>query len=279
MLVCSISMRALRRAIAADIAEAAAALDASTIGTLVLATLVDDPGAANDAVDAYLGEIMLEAASATDSVDGGFAFSSDIAEAASATDTQSADTAVAHTTWNPSDTGGGVTLSGGNLVATNTSLNTGVRGVKGQSSGKYYFELNMTTWASSTTAAGFGLSTAALNGSWSGSTVVNKSGIIWVNGGSTSVDIGSPVQGDTIGIAVDIPNNLVWCRIAPSGQWNAGGAADPATGTGGVSISAMSGTQYPIAILFSVGDKVTANFGDSAFSGSVPSGFTSGWPA
>src|SRR5580765_1046228 len=71
MLVCSVSQRGRRAAIAADVAEAAAALDAPGTGNVVFATLVDDPASVGEIVDAYLGEIMLEAASASVIVDAG----------------------------------------------------------------------------------------------------------------------------------------------------------------------------------------------------------------
>jgi hypothetical protein len=71
VLVCSVSQLARRSAIAADVAEAAAALDAPGTGNVVFATLVDDPASVGEIVDAYLGAIMLEAASAGEAVDAG----------------------------------------------------------------------------------------------------------------------------------------------------------------------------------------------------------------
>jgi hypothetical protein len=84
MLVCNISLRPPRSAIAADVAEAATALDASTTGFVVFATLVDDPASVGDIVDAYLGEIMLEAASAADAIDAGMEYTAAIVEATTA---------------------------------------------------------------------------------------------------------------------------------------------------------------------------------------------------
>lgn len=91
MLVCSVSLRPKRLVVAAEIVEAAVALDANTIGNIVFAALVDAPAAVDEIVDAFLGEVMLEAATALDTVDGaipGFS-TGDIVETASATDTQS----------------------------------------------------------------------------------------------------------------------------------------------------------------------------------------------
>src|SRR5262245_9189902 len=143
MLICSVSQRPPRRAIAAELVEAAAADDAATTGTLVLATLVDDPANVLDTLDAFTGEIMLEAASAAVTVDSGFVSEGAITEAASAADDQTASvTAGAVTTWNPSDKTANITLSNGNLTAQNTDgTNSAARGTTSKSSGKHYFEV------------------------------------------------------------------------------------------------------------------------------------------
>jgi hypothetical protein len=90
MLVCSVSMRPPRRAIAAELAEATAAADASTTGQVVFATLVDDPASVGDTVDAYLGEIMLEAAAATDTSTAGSIYVAALDEAVTTADTPDA---------------------------------------------------------------------------------------------------------------------------------------------------------------------------------------------
>jgi hypothetical protein len=90
MLVCSVSQLQRRAAVAADVAEAAAALDAPGTGNVVFATLVDDPASVGDTVDAYLGEIMLEAASAGDAADAGLAYAADLSEPVTAADVSTA---------------------------------------------------------------------------------------------------------------------------------------------------------------------------------------------
>lgn len=87
MLVCNVSLRPPRRAIAVTIAEATTAVDATATGNIVFATLVDDPASVGDAVDAYLGEIMHEAASAIDTLNIGLAYAAAIDEAVTAADT------------------------------------------------------------------------------------------------------------------------------------------------------------------------------------------------
>jgi hypothetical protein len=284
MLVCNVSLRPRRTAIAAGIAEAAAALDnlGSGSGQVVFATLVDDPASVGETVDAYLGEIMLEAASAADSLDAGRIYAAAIDEAVTADTAQDATTTAApsFTTWNPADKLA-VTLTNSDLTATTTATTlNGVRAVRGNNSGKYYFELTATTWTTLNDQAGLALSTATFSTApaTTGKATVNGGGTIFVNGASTGVGIGTVSSGTVVGIAVDLTANLIWFRIAPAGNWNAGGTANPATGTGGISISAIAGTLYPTFGGGAANSQVgTANFGASAFTGAVPSGFAAGW--
>jgi hypothetical protein len=81
MLVCNVSQLRRRAAIAADVAETTTALDAPGTGNVVFATLVDDPASVREQVDAYLGQIMREAANAVASVSAGLAYSTRVDEA------------------------------------------------------------------------------------------------------------------------------------------------------------------------------------------------------
>lgn len=89
MLACSVSQLRRRAAIAADLAEAAAALDAPGTGNVVFATLVDDPASVGERVDAFLGQIMLEAANASATVNAGLAYAAAITEMVTAVDAAS----------------------------------------------------------------------------------------------------------------------------------------------------------------------------------------------
>ena len=187
-----------------------------------------------------------------------------------------------YTSWNPFDLLG-INLSNGNLTATNTASPSGVRAKDGSASGKYYWEVTVSTWAQSGTSVGFGLASATLNaGSTIGSATVARTGGITVNNTASGSSLGALSAGNTIGIALDISNNLCWFRAAPSGNWNGSGTANPATGAGGVSISAISGMQFPIFLGNGSGEVATANFGASTFIGVVPSGgfiagFSTSW--
>jgi hypothetical protein len=182
-----------------------------------------------------------------------------------------------------------VTLSGGNLVATNTgttSTNQGVRvaDAGGKTSGKYYFEVTVTTGGNGSRVSwGIGTTTstyANLSASATTGAVMYLGGGIWAGGSSSGSDAGTVTIGVVIGIALDLDNLKSWFRIGPSGNWNGSGTANPATNTGGVTVPA--GTMVPFCTFGgtagSSGIVNTANFGATAFAGVVPSGFTSGWP-
>ena len=175
------------------------------------------------------------------------------------------------------------TLSADNLTAThiNGAALGGVKTSSGKNAGTYYFEMTLST---ASTSSGVGLMTPAatytnlvLNGT--NCAVVYQSGAIWSNNANTAQTLGALANGDIIGVAVDFTNQKVWFRKTPSGNWNGVGANNPATNTGGVSISAFSATTLAPAIGWSnvAGGVVTSNFGASSFSGAVPSGFTAGW--
>ena len=72
-------------------------------------------------------------------------------------------------------------------------------------------------------------------------------------------------------------NDLVSCCAERELEWQR--TANPATGTGGYNIAALSLPLYPYTGWSSnaAGQVITANFGATTFSGLVPSGFTSGW--
>jgi hypothetical protein len=179
-----------------------------------------------------------------------------------------------------------VTLSGGNLVVTNTGGSSGDQGARvaaGKTTGKHYFEITYTSYGGGGNT-GVGIATPASTYTAMGSNAttgceVFSSGNIYSNGGSTGQSLGTQVTGVIMGVAVDLDNRKIWFRNAPSGNWNdwtSGGATyNPATNVGGISIP--SGTMAPICTFNAGGSVFTANFGASAFTGAVPSGFTAGW--
>lgn len=323
MLVCHVIQLARHATIAAEIAEVGAAIDATVIESVglmaeiaevaraidepalenaIFNTLVDDPASVGDIVDAFLGEVMVEAASADAVADATIptTIAAAIVETATAADTQDGTMAPSTITWDPASVTA-VTLSGGNLVATNTgttSTNQGAHGAaaNGKSTGKYYFECKITTFTGGagvavgigTTAATYaGISTAATLGAMCYVVGHNGTGTIFNDaGGNTGYSLGARTSGDTIGIAVDLINRKVWFRVSPSGLWENNGSHDPTNSVTGGGLGVPAGTIVPFVTFGSglagaagvAGNVITANFGASAFVGAVPSGYTAGWP-
>lgn len=185
-----------------------------------------------------------------------------------------------------------VTLSGGNLVATNTGTTSADQGARvaaasGKTSGKYYFEMIPTTLINGGNI-GFGVGTTASTYSNMGGTatvgaLVFKSGNIWVNGSNSGLSLVTFAQGSEAGIAVDLDNRKIWFRKAksPAGPWNNNASHDPSTNVGGITIPA--GTMVPFCTFGGlagvVNNVTTLNAGTTAFASAAPAGFTSGWPA
>lgn len=189
------------------------------------------------------------------------------------------------------DTPSNVTLSNGGLTAThdNTTLG-GARSTALKNSGKYYFEVTVTDFEGGFDCIGLitaaGTYTNFVNDGSNCAACYRSIGGVWTNGSNSGKAIGTLNDGDVIGVAVDLDNEKIWYRKAPSGNWNGEviGSQDPANNIGGASISNFAATTMGPAVGFGgggtqAGDNCTANFGASAFTGIVPSGFTSGWPA
>jgi hypothetical protein len=192
---------------------------------------------------------------------------------------------MANTTWNPSDKAAGITLSGGNLVATWASGIIGaLRAIDKQITGKFYWEVTYNTANSVSSGVGVASSTSLLSAAFNtanvGTAGLNRGGAIWVDGVSVSTAIGAWSSGAVICHAVDAGARLMWLRLGAAGNWNGVTAANPATGVGGISINVGGGIPlYPSGNVAASGDQFIANFGDTAFTGTVPSGFTSGFTA
>lgn len=194
---------------------------------------------------------------------------------------------MANTTWNPSDKTANITLSGGNLIATfSNNFIGGARAAHSQTTGKYYFEVtaNQMNYG----GGGIGMANATIDMTSvvpstvaTGTTGLRTSnGSIYVNGVAGPA-LAPITAGMVICVAVDLGARLIWYRQGAAGQWNGSGAANPGTGVGGVTLTSLGGGSLAAFPWFSSGnngDKATANFGDSAFVGAVPSGFTAGFP-
>jgi hypothetical protein len=186
-------------------------------------------------------------------------------------------------TWDVA-TASNVTFSGGNLVATSTGGTPDhgchVAAASGRTSGKYYFEITVTTngfGADTGWAIGTPTSTYAGMGNTGGVTGVEGylSGSIYSMGSVVGNTGGSAVTGTVACMAADLDNRKMWFRLGASGNWNNNSGNNPATNVGGITIPA--GTMVPFVTFSASGNVFTANFGASVFTGAVPSGFTAGW--
>lgn len=180
---------------------------------------------------------------------------------------------VTYATWNPSDKGGGVSLSNGNLtvsIATTPSDGGSVRSTIGKSTGKWYWEVTVG-----------GSSPRSLPGVASISAPVGSSNIYvssaegygfytynasrYNNGGAASYgSVCSP--GDVIGVALNLD------VAQPTLEFYRNGT------TMGVAFSGLvGGTFYAAEGNYTLNQTLsTTNFGATPFVYSVPSGFNAG---
>jgi len=189
----------------------------------------------------------------------------------------------ASTTWNPADKNAAFDLTNGNLTATVNVDTTyvSVRAIASNSSGKHYYELTLTGVVNAANMiTGIANSTESLTGFCGQSTnsigYQASGGVVYINGSPTT---GSPIQtsveSDVLCVAVDLGNSKIWYRTN-GGNWNNDviGNQNPATNTGGISISGLAaGPYFPCASGHSHFDAWTANFGGSAYAQTPPSGF------
>jgi hypothetical protein len=162
------------------------------------------------------------------------------------------------------------------------------RSTTSHASGKWHFE-----WTCNFTVDGytnnnaFGLASAShlylaspdgFLGNDAYSLAYTASGAIYANAFLLNANTGTQyTQGDTVAIEVDFGAMLIWVKnITQSGNWNNSGSANPATGTGGISISALTGSPWFAAVqqVATPGDQFTVNFGGSAFALTPSSGFS-----
>lgn len=182
------------------------------------------------------------------------------------------------TTWNPSDKNSNITLSDLNLTAESaTASYVGVRSTTSKNWGKLYAEFLVVTGTSSAgPEVGLATSSASLSGyigsntqSWGyffgkGDTTSKKQ----YGGGISAYGYGYGADGDLLMMAVDLDNSMIWW--GKNGAWGASG--DPATRAN----PAFSNvTLTPLYVITTVRTaKITANFGASAFTYTMPSGFS-----
>lgn len=187
--------------------------------------------------------------------------------------------AAATTTWDASHKNANVSVSGGNLTATNPSGNwCAVRSTTSNSAGKWYWEISLSGSVTNFWMAGFCSSAMPFtDGTYPGSDtngcgVYCFAGADYYNSAPRTNSMSSITQATPpvrLGIAVDFSNLLMWATKDGS-NWNAGGGASPG-GSGGLSIRS-AGPYFIATALYS---SLTTTLATTAagFTFSVPTGF------
>jgi hypothetical protein len=209
--------------------------------------------------------------------------------------------------WNQKDKTSGIGLSNAAAMATavsNGTLGEAIRGTVFRDSGKRYFEVTL-GWTGAPAGAGFGIATRAaiLASATSGVAIVQFVGgaardlqafgaamalnNFLVNAVNSYVNHtigfnpGTPRSfsgGNVCAVAVDLTSQLIWFKNLTTGSnWNYNLNGNPATGFQGVTIAALGGVAMTpvIAAVKDIVDPLgTLNVGLTAFTGTIPSGFT-----
>jgi hypothetical protein len=181
-------------------------------------------------------------------------------------------------TWNPSDKHADITLSNGDLTATQaaTDAHRGVRATASAASGIKFYQTIPQNDPGTVPLVGISNAAMALT-AFLGSTA---NGVGWDNTGavrlnnSTIETIDGWSNGSVLSLWFDLDTGEFWGRV-DSGNWNGSATADPTTNTEGIDISGLAaGPYFPAMSLFTNGDSFTANFGATAYSPAPPSGST-----
>lgn len=173
---------------------------------------------------------------------------------------------MAYATFNPSDKNAHITLSGGNLIATDTADDwSGVRANMGVSSGKWYWEYTITL-RSNDYMLGIADSSQSLSNDGTGGHAYSYycagTDHYKVHTGNTAYGA-TYVTTDVIGVALDLDAGTI--------EFFKNGSSQGVAFTG---ISAA--TYFPWFNSYQNLQSVTANFGASAFAYTPPSGFNHG---
>lgn len=178
--------------------------------------------------------------------------------------------------WNSADKDANIVLSGGDLTASTDAAGwDSVRSNLSVSAGKWYFEITVDLATNGFVEIGIADSGVPLSGEpgadpdgyayrgFAGDKMNNNA---WTAYGDTFI------TGDIISVAIDMDSGKLWW--GKNGTWQASG--DPVAGTN-EAYDGISGDFYAILCLHGDTWAATANFGASAFTYAVPSGFHEGF--
>lgn len=164
--------------------------------------------------------------------------------------------------------------------------NYGIRGFPGSQTGLFYWENSITL--SNTVVVGIVDDYFPFNNAtFLGGDVANHSigysnnGNIAI-GGAVVATASAFVTGDVTGTAANFTTKNAWfrkCTLTVCSSWNGNGSANPATGVGGISFSALqingAGDRfYPAGGVRTLLDAVASDFATSQLTQSIPSGYS-----
>lgn len=190
----------------------------------------------------------------------------------------------------PIDKTSEITLSGSNLTATRSSGSAwkGIRSNIGKRKGKWYFEIKNAANGSTTGDAiwGFMQNLDSLD-TYPGNASLGATSFGWQANNSPDSSkfqngsLGAVSSYGTVGvnqyayIAIDLDAGKAWVKNSSAAGWAGGG--DPAAGTSPTFTFTPNLNLHPTISAYSGPQAATINFGATAFNGSVPADFESGW--
>jgi hypothetical protein len=180
------------------------------------------------------------------------------------------------TTWNPADRTNGLILSNGDLTLSSPNQSwRGIRSIASYSSGKFYLEVTVDV-------TGTNFRIGINNGTYPLIVIGDFSNLFGFLRGTqvrrTGTQLGtwiasSLVDGDIVGMAVDIDNKQAWARNN-NGIWNNNPAADPVANVGGFTFATSEIGPYFASInMYEIDITLTTNFGATPYAGTPPAGF------
>jgi hypothetical protein len=176
--------------------------------------------------------------------------------------------------WNTVDRTISVALSNNDKTAFNSGSVRSTRKQLNGTAGKYYAEF---LWSAAGTGLQTGIqdATVTLTDTTKAAYVIGTNGTIYVNGVSSGVTLGTPVNNDVICMAWDAGTEKIWFR-KNGGLWNNSASDDPATGTGGHDFSAAAAINHALWFTSAApADTATIRTELAEYTQTVPIGFKS----
>lgn len=178
--------------------------------------------------------------------------------------------------FNAADKSSGVTLSNADLTAsTAAAAINGARTTTSKAAGKYYVEFTVDAAVGATFVCGPIVGNASMP--LTNFADVGGNGIVyWQDGrvfraGALQGTIQTFATGDVVGVALDLDSKKIWYR-RNAGSWNNNVTHNPATNTGGFSVSAITGNLFA-GWQGSTTSQATLNPGSTTYANPAPAGF------